>query len=351
MNDRDRDDFYRYLWQLKAYEETEARERRRLADELVKRRLVPPIERDARDPLATALFALRRSLAWEKKAHELRMQYPHAGPKLLGETLALIAIHDHDHEATARRLRILEAEQKEKKQAQARAKPVTVKQPAGRIIRKTFHNRTHTPSPGETESEFLERCIADEMSDGADRDEAEQTCEIAWARRRATAAVNKATKDGGIPFVLSTEEVDRAGDVIVQRGWRLDSFAKNSPCLFAHQHDFVVGRWSAVHVANNALLGTLHLAPEGISDRVTEVIRLVEHGLLKSVSVGFRALRTEPRRDSAGAIIGTSFLEQDLIECSLTPCPCNPGALAVARQLGVSRSTMELVFKESRHAR
>jgi HK97 family phage prohead protease len=338
MNDRD--EFHTYLRQLKLYEEAERFERRRLAGELVKRRLVPSsVSRDP-DPLASAVSYLVLRGGWEQQMADLKRSYPGAGPKLLAETMALFVITEHDHEAAERSFRLREAERKAKQSAQT-----TKAKPAGRIIRKEFHQRTiPVPQPGETRTEFETRCIEELVEDGEDQDAAEQACELAWARRRAT-AVSKAA-DAGIPFVISTEDVDRAGDVIIQRGWRLESFKANAPCLFAHLNDFVVGRWSAVHVAGKALLGTLHLAPEGISDRVTEVVRLVAHGLLRSVSVGFHCLRSSPRRSADGAIVGTTFEEQDLIEVSLTPTPCNPHALAVARSLGVSRDTMNLVFRQ-----
>jgi HK97 family phage prohead protease len=270
---------------------------------------------------------------------DLKRSYPGAGIKRLAEALALVAITEYDQEAADRSFRLRKAEQKAKTQT-TKAKPTG-------IIRKEFHRSSILPQPGESRDEFFDRCREELVEAGEDEDSVDEQCELAWAarRRRAMPAGQKAA-DAGIPFVLSTEDPDRAGDVIIQRGWRLESFAKNSPCLFAHRNDFVVGRWSGVRVAGKSLLGTLHLAPEGISDRVTEVVRLVSHGLLRSVSVGFLSRKSSPRKDATGAIVGTTFEAQDLIEVSLTPVPCNPSCLAIARSLNTSPDIMALVFRQ-----
>jgi hypothetical protein len=89
--------------------------------------------------------------------------------------------------------------------------------------------------------------------------------------------------------------------------------------------------------------GHLALAPEGTSARIDEIRKLVDAGILKAVSVGFHSLEDEPlnKKEPYG---GTRFLKQELVECSLVSIPANPNALAVAKSLKISPSTIDLVF-------
>src|SRR5262249_32107840 len=101
--------------------------------------------------------------------------------------------------------------------------------------------------------------------------------------------------------------------------------------------------WRNLRVENEELRGHLELAPKGTSARIDEIISLVDAGILKAVSVGFRPLKHEPldEKDPWG---GSRFLEQELVETSLVSVPANPNALAVAKSLNVSPATIELVF-------
>ena len=75
---------------------------------------------------------------------------------------------------------------------------------------------------------------------------------------------------------------------------------------------------------------TLELAPAGTSERIDEIRKLVEAGILRAVSVGFLPVelrattKTEP---------GELYVKQELIETSLVSVPANPNALAIAKIL------------------
>jgi HK97 family phage prohead protease len=341
----DRDDFYRRLHQLKTFEEAEARERRRLADEMVRRRLVPAPGRDAQDPLASCVYALKRSFVWERREHELKMQYLGVGRKLLDEVMALLAISEHDGEAIDRRMRIREAEQKEKKQAQARAKAVTVKRP-GKLVYKTFRRSLPQPRLTESREEFLERCVEEVLDDEIlDREEAEEACEVQWGGRAGSAGVRRAraSDDVGVEFVLSDETRDRMNDVIRADGWDLTNFKKNPIALFSHDARFPIGKWKNLRVENRQLRGTLDLADENTSARIGEIVKLVKARILNAVSVGFKSIEDRPLKDG-----GTEFLRQELVETSVVSIPANPAALAIAKRLNISAGTQALVFKGRR---
>ena len=158
-------------------------------------------------------------------------------------------------------------------------------------------------------------------------------------RKAATSEVD------GLEFVLSDETVDRMGDVISAKGWDLAWFKKNPIALFGHSSDFPIGKWANVRVEGGKLKGRLVLAAEGTSRRIDELRSLVEQGILRAVSVGFRPLESE-LVDDRNPYGGVRYLKQALLECSLVSVPANPAALAVAKSMQISEDTLNLAFGE-----
>jgi len=148
--------------------------------------------------------------------------------------------------------------------------------------------------------------------------------------------------DRELDFVLSDKTKDRMGDVIDPKGWELGNFKKNPIALFNHNSSFPIGVWQKVRVDGNKLVARLKLAAEGTSERIDEIIRLVDQGVLRAVSVGFQPIDREPLADNSGVL----FKEQELLEASLVTVPANPSALSVARSLQISDETIGLVFGE-----
>ena len=154
----------------------------------------------------------------------------------------------------------------------------------------------------------------------------------------------------GMDFVLSDDTLDRYGDVIEAKGWVLQAFKKNPIALFGHNAGFPIGNWTNVRVEGRKLIGTLQLAAKGTSQRIDELINLVEQGVLRAVSVGFRPLESEPI-DKNQPYGGQRYTKQELLETSLVSVPANPAALALARSLNVSSETMSLAFGEQAEVR
>lgn len=150
--------------------------------------------------------------------------------------------------------------------------------------------------------------------------------------------------DDELEFVLSDETKDRYGDIIMADGWALASFRKNPIALFNHMSSFVIGTWTKVRVEGKQLLGVLKLAKKGTSQRIDEIISLVEQGILKATSVGFQPIEREFIPDDPKQ--GILFKKQDLLETSVVAVPANPSAVLLARSL-VSEKTVALVFGES----
>lgn len=149
--------------------------------------------------------------------------------------------------------------------------------------------------------------------------------------------------DDPYTFIMSSETTDRMGDVIRQKGWELEDFKANPIALFGHMKSFPIGHWQNVRVVGKKLMGELVLAKQGTSDRIDEIRSLVEQRVLRAVSVGFRVLEYEPMQkdDPWGP---WDIKRQTLHETSLVSVPANQEALMVARQLGVSDETKQLIF-------
>jgi HK97 family phage prohead protease len=196
------------------------------------------------------------------------------------------------------------------------------------------------PDADETYLDFMDRC-----TDDADED----TCQSIWddaqdEKAGAGGIIRKThatSKADGLDFVLSDETPDRYGDVLSADGWELGNFKKNPIALFNHNSSFPIGKWKGLKVENDALRGHLELAPAGTSERIDEIRKLVEAGILRAVSVGFLPVESRARSKTEP---GELYVKQELIETSLVSIPANPNAIAVAKSLKVSDDTMSLVF-------
>jgi HK97 family phage prohead protease len=140
-----------------------------------------------------------------------------------------------------------------------------------------------------------------------------------------------------------SELLDRMGDVLDPGGWELRNFLRNPIALFNHNKDAIVGRWHNLRVENDELRGHLEVAPKGLSARTDELRGLVEAGILKAVSVGFRPSQARPRGKDLDGVV---FEKMELLETSLVSVPANPNALAVVKALGISDDTRRLVLSE-----
>jgi HK97 family phage major capsid protein/HK97 family phage prohead protease len=210
----------------------------------------------------------------------------------------------------------------------------------------------NAPDPDDDEShdDFMDRCVEQVTSDGdVDEDTAQDACQTAWENRKAKDIIRKTHSETvrGSEYVLSDDSIDRMGDSIQTNGWDLAEFAneKNPIALFNHNPNFIIGRWQDVRVDGNVLRGRLELANKNTSPRVNEIRKLVEQGILKAVSVGFRDLQSEPLKSADGrALGGLRYLRPQLVEASLVAVPANPNALAIAKSLNISPRLLNQIF-------
>jgi len=223
------------------------------------------------------------------------------------------------------------------------------------------------PEDDETKQEYMDRCM-DEVGDDGDTGDysAEDACELTWedegepysglmedSGHKGLVHKTATTEEKGMEFILSDATPDRFGDIVDPKGWDFKSFTRNPIALFNHDPNFIVGSWKGLRVHDEALRGHLTLAPKGTSARIDEIRSLVEAGILKAVSVGFKPVESKPREDGRQPhqrgpfdMGGMIYTKSELVETSLVSIPANPNALAVAKSLRISKETQALVFRE-----
>ena len=128
-----------------------------------------------------------------------------------------------------------------------------------------------------------------------------------------------------LEIAASVESEDRAGDLVIARGWELDAYMRNPVVLWAHQHRLPpIARSVSTRVEGDSLMATIEFAGTPFAQ---EIKQLYLTGFMNGVSVGFRALETESRRADSGRR-GTVFKRQELLEISAAPVPLHPLTLA-----------------------
>ncbi len=149
---------------------------------------------------------------------------------------------------------------------------------------------------------------------------------LKWSEAGVAADAFAQRSHGPVTFVLSTDDVDRHGDVVAADGWRLEAYLRNPVLLWAHDYRHpAIGRAASVWTEPHRLLARIEFAPTGFAQ---EVAALYSQGFQWGVSVGFRPIRWEERRDPrTGALLGLRYLEQELLEVSAVPVPANRSAL------------------------
>ena len=132
--------------------------------------------------------------------------------------------------------------------------------------------------------------------------------------------------------VISTNEPDRAGDIVVPTGLRnSDEYLRNPVVLWAHQRMMPpIGVCQALQMYPDRIVAETKFAAS--SPLAADVFRLYAEGVLRGWSIGFLPIKTAPLRG------GMRVEEWDLLEYSAVPVPENPKALTVAVQKGMIES-------------
>jgi phage head maturation protease len=154
---------------------------------------------------------------------------------------------------------------------------------------------------------------------------------------KAPSSWNKDTRSAR--FVMSSQQTDRYGDIVMVAGARTDDFEKNPVALMHHMsREWPVGDWANLEKRVNGrpprLEGDLMFhpddAPGDLGERIQEAVYMVSKGFIRACSIGFI-----PNYDEVEYILdeegkptyGYRFNDWELIECSICCIPANAAAL------------------------
>ena len=155
-----------------------------------------------------------------------------------------------------------------------------------------------------------------------------------------TKAVIEKQADGSFIAIASTNSVDRHGEIVDNNGWDLKSFKKNPVILWGHDHNEpAIGVSKKTWVEGTGKKAKLMIQPllHDVTERARAVKALVEMGIIKTLSVGFKPLESPD---------GVTFTKNELLEVSMVNVPANADAMALAYKGLKSAGFDEEVIKE-----
>ena len=149
----------------------------------------------------------------------------------------------------------------------------------------------------------------------------------------------------GFSATITSETLDRDGEVVIAQGMNATEFEQNPILLFNHDTNKPVGRCVALKRKGGAVEGEFVFAqrPEGYTGEYFPefVASLVGQGIVKGISIGYAAEQGGIRRASAddrtrfGDRVHTVFSKWRLLEVSIAPIPANPDAIISAIRKGL----------------
>ncbi|HZU75952.1 MAG TPA: hypothetical protein VFA70_04255 [Dehalococcoidia bacterium] len=136
-------------------------------------------------------------------------------------------------------------------------------------------------------------------------------------------------KDGIITAILSTEAVDRDGDIVRLSGWRLDDL-DGLPLMSCHDYGSLtkqIGEWRNIRrdPQRKALVGEPVYYTDCGNPEADYAYQIALKGRAR-YSVGFLPHQDAPRKGAAGR----EYTDQELLEASQVPIPSNREAVQLA---------------------
>lgn len=142
-----------------------------------------------------------------------------------------------------------------------------------------------------------------------------------------------------IKGVATTPSTDRMGDIVEPLGV---SFKNPLPLLWQHKHDAPVGTVRFDKPTKDGITFEAELpvvAEEGtLRNRIEEAWQSVQLGLVKAVSIGFKAIEYAFMDEG-----GIRFIKSEVYELSLVTIPANADAVITAK--GFDHKAVEVIKK------
>lgn len=143
---------------------------------------------------------------------------------------------------------------------------------------------------------------------------------------------------GNLTAIASTNSVDRHGEIVDNNGWELKAFKKNPVLLWGHDHNEpAIGVSKKTWIEGSGKQAKLMITPvfHDVTEKARAVKALVEMGVIKTLSVGFKPLESPD---------GVTFTKNELLEVSVVNVPANADAMMLAyktmKQAEISEETI-----------
>lgn len=142
--------------------------------------------------------------------------------------------------------------------------------------------------------------------------------------------------DAGIfEAMISTEAVDRQGDIVRATGAQLENYLKNPVVLWAHDYAQppVAKALSIEIMPGSGLKATFQFPEWNMNPHADVVRRMWAGGFLNATSIGFMPLKSKPidgTKDEDVWWVPQEYTSWELLEFSIVPVPANQEALRLA---------------------
>jgi HK97 family phage prohead protease len=133
----------------------------------------------------------------------------------------------------------------------------------------------------------------------------------------------------GLPWTLSTFDLDRFSERIDPAGWDYKRYTDNPVVEWAHRYDIpAIGKADSLYADEKGLHGVVIFNGKDYDPFGWAIGQRVKAGVIRAGSVGFRVIEIE-LPDKVTAKDGTTliFRKQELLEFSICNVPANPFAL------------------------
>jgi len=140
---------------------------------------------------------------------------------------------------------------------------------------------------------------------------------------------------------ITTNDVDRSGDIVEPKGAKLTNFKKNPVVLMAHDYQGLpIGKASDLAKTDNGITAKVTFPEEGTYPLADTVYNLYKQKFMKAWSIGFIPIKSEnivddEDKDSKTVSYGKRFKTWELLEFSACAVPANPHALTNMLSKGI----------------
>ena len=157
------------------------------------------------------------------------------------------------------------------------------------------------------------------------------------------ATIKRAGKASTFVATITTDSVDRDGEVVVPGGMNSRDYERNPVLLYEHDVKSPIGKMLSMKRAERSIEAEFALAPRP-DNHVGEwfpdtVASLMDFGALNTMSIGFLGLEARPasKADSEkyGAGVKRVYGKWKLLEVSVVSVPANQDAIVTAVRKGL----------------